>query len=210
MFDLYYLLKFKNTEVVQRLGSFLREKLYQPGAGQRWEEPEDWHITLLYVSSEDADSIAALAANSALLELPDLRVIETDGVGQFDTKNDGYALFLNVKETPELDRLQGLLLAYARGHLVDISTLSANWIPHITLAYASQPFTDIPVVITNEKDNREPGYLPPRFNRDLVGGVGVRPSRVEVSSMRGLLGTIQFPPQLDDIEVPPPILSDVQ
>jgi len=208
MFDLYYLLKFKNTEVVQRLGSFLREKLYQPGAGQRWEEPEDWHITLLYVSSEDADSIAALAANSALLELPDLRVIETDGVGQFDTKNDGYALFLNVKKTPELDRVHCLLRAYAQGHLIKVSAPS-DWIPHITLAYASQPFTDIPI-INNAKNNREPGYLPPRFNRDLVGGVGVRPSHVEISSMRGLLETIQFPPQLDDIEVPPPILSDVQ
>lgn len=120
-----------------------------------WQDPATFHLTLCYASGtiEQTDSVSLDG---------DLQTLIVDGVDSFDTP-EGYAVHLKIRPSLDITTYQSRLVDSMRNAGMEVSTYSDVWQPHITLCYASEPFTPFsitPIVITAHgvevsDDNRE-------------------------------------------------------
>lgn len=110
----------------------------------RLTDPDTFHITLAYATGQgDIDAVRERLTQEQTLPdapLPTFGVI-IDGIGVFDTPNDGYAFYLNVRPGGALGNYQVQMYFAMSDAGFELSEFSRpeQWKPHITLGYSSQP-----------------------------------------------------------------------
>lgn len=136
--NMYIMQFFDDSSVLKTFQDYLKEQQNYPWI--QWEDPSEFHVTLLAVLNPDPKSVASIIS---LLDECIPVTITFDGVGVF-ANEDTNVLFLNVKRTPELVILQSKLYDLVRAHVETVSPLTtpSEWQPHITLAYSEEPFDE--------------------------------------------------------------------
>lgn len=139
--DLYFMLRFKSDQALKRIQDYAKEAMDAPGI--KWEDPEEFHITLVYVENLTRAMAAELSTLVDTTKPVDLAI---DGFGAFSVENgdDSNVLYLEAVKTPELDSLQRnlytLIIREFPEAKVSFYSEPDGWMPHITLAYGEQPF----------------------------------------------------------------------
>ena len=113
--------------VVEELAA-LTDRLKSPGDGLRWSAAAGWHITLQFLGSTSEGQYACVTAGLRGIAFPGFGV-ELEPPGFFDRAG---VFFAGVKLTPELVRLQELVVAATKpcGFVLE----DRPYHPHITLA----------------------------------------------------------------------------
>lgn len=94
--------------------------------GLRWTTPEKWHVTVLFVGDEDAETVKTLATD-ALKDQKEVRLLVEKINGLPDTKRTG-VLCLGVSA------LKGDLNAIHKALASAFPIDDEEYVPHITLA----------------------------------------------------------------------------
>lgn len=135
--DLFFLLKFSSLDTMKRIQDLVKESLADNSQEIVWEEPDNFHVTLVFVPEiSNLDSMRL----STLIDMSKPVDVQVDGFGTFD--NGSHTLFLNVSKTPELVNLQQDLanLMVREGFELSPFSVPEDWKSHITIATSDEPF----------------------------------------------------------------------
>lgn len=132
------LLRFSEIDKLVAIQNALRPYLLDA----EFVDPSTFHVTL-FVGDGDIENVhnryedARLSAFSVLI----------DGISQFRTPDDRYAIYFNVRYNQELVQFQrdAFYSVFKGGDMVSTFSIPENYIPHITLAYSDTPIDYIPI-----------------------------------------------------------------
>lgn len=129
------LLKLANNPDMLSLRKRVEDHL--SGIETEWNDPESYHVTLAYAPSMTEDQMAVLSERLAEINLPDIEL----NIGSLNTFDDmgRYAVHFRIRRNAALLKLQERVVEACRESGIQLSTYSepANYIPHITMGYAS-------------------------------------------------------------------------
>lgn len=102
----------------------------QLGIGINWEEPKDFHITLVYLTENSSLDFNPLAD----IDMSQFN-IEIDGITTFECEDEEYAIVLTIKPNESLKALQSQIYQKLYDYPISEYSVPLNWNPHITLGY---------------------------------------------------------------------------
>lgn len=119
------------------IGLQARVKELQAHPGVEWNNPAEFHVTVLYAPVVTTEQAVAVQAALAEIDVPAL----TLGVGSLNTFDNlgNYALHFRVKQNADLIDFQESVydLCIAAGVPVSLYSNPASYKPHITIGYAA-------------------------------------------------------------------------
>jgi len=105
----------------------------------KWNAPDEFHVTLLYVPLATDDAIAAFKTALLEVEVPELQ-LKLGTLGTFDNATAEYPLRFLIRSNADLKALQEELydLAIASGLRPSTFTEPDNYKAHVTVGYGKQ------------------------------------------------------------------------
>lgn len=117
----------------------LQSQLRGKFEGANWNDPEDFHVTLVYCPTATEEQITQVRDGLAALDIPQ-PALKIGSLRSFDNLGE-HALHFRLQRNPELMAFQHELYQLCKEAGMETSAYSspAQYIPHITMGYSPTP-----------------------------------------------------------------------